>query len=94
MFLLRISDCSVKEADIYALLGHGFNIFVLGVDCYRPENNVSGFSEFEYFVAYLKLGRFDEAVVMLERAAALRPAREAIDDDLRQVRPMVTRRER
>jgi tetratricopeptide (TPR) repeat protein len=43
-------------------------------------------------LAYLKLGRKDEAVEMLERAAALRPDRKLIRDDLRRARPLVSRK--
>jgi tetratricopeptide (TPR) repeat protein len=43
-------------------------------------------------LAFLKLGRKEEAVEMLERAATLRPDRQLIRDDLRRARPMVSRK--
>jgi serine/threonine protein kinase/Tfp pilus assembly protein PilF/TolB-like protein len=43
-------------------------------------------------LAFMKMGRYDEAVSMLEAAAAGRPDRTSIEEDLRRVRPLVSRK--
>ena len=48
-----LAQMGVEEADVDSLVGHRFHIFVLGIDGYRPENNIHGLSDFKKLVANL-----------------------------------------